>query len=232
MSCGSVPIRITLYHGRLHGPRQLPLPQTRHIRFRQAGSQLATPIWARTVPVSESRGPTSPRPQRPYATQRTRRLVTQNSNAHGGKRVPRAFKTVSHGAREGPAGIRARTRANAAGRDSVPQRSTTGEHTARTCARPSARQVLSCTARSAQTIVQPKQSAQADHGTAAVDSCSRVASLPIGPRLDSMSAAIFSSMSIFGTTRSASRPACQVRQERRRSDQRDDRDSAAIESRA
>ena len=62
MSCGSVPIRITLHYGRLYAPVHPLSSQSCHVRFREAGTQLPTPTWARTAPVlSVQRPPTSPR---------------------------------------------------------------------------------------------------------------------------------------------------------------------------
>ena len=94
------------------------------------------------------------------------------------------------------------------------------EHTARTAPDKQERHALSGTARSATMMVPPYDSTQTAHGVAADDSCSRVASLQRRPLTKTMSAAIFSSASIFSMTGSASRPACRMSKERRRSDQR------------
>ena len=63
-------------------------------------------------------------------------------------------------------------------------------------------------------------------------SCGRAASLWIEPWMDSMSAAIFSALSIFSTTSSTSRPGWRMPKKRRHSHQRDDRDSAETSPRA
>ena len=54
------------------------------------------------------------------------------------------------------------------------------------------------------------------------------ASLQIEPMMDSMSAAVISSLLIFKTMSSAPQPACRMPNKRNSSDQRDDRDSGDL----
>ena len=142
-----------------------------------------------------------------------------------------ALYIASHSTHQDPEGNRARTRTQAAPRDPRPT-PIRHEHTARTAPDKQERHALSGTVSSATMRVPPCDSTQTAHGVAAVDSCSRVASLQRRPLTESMSAAIFSSASIFSMTGSASRPACRMSKEQCRSDQRDDRASAETSSRA
>jgi len=59
-----------------------------------------------------------------------------------------------------------------------------------------------------------------------------VASLQIEPGMDSMSAAVISSLLIFRAMSSTSQPACWMPKKRHSSDQRDDRASTETSSRA
>ena len=161
----------------------------------------------------------------------TRHRAAQDSRSGSCKRVPNALDIVSHSTRQDPEDNRARTRTQAAPRDPRPT-PIRHEHTARTAPDKQERHALSGTVSSATMRVPPCDSTQTAHGVAAVDSCSRVASLQRRPLTESMSAAIFSSASIFSMTGSASRPACRMSKERCRSDQRDDRASAETSSRA
>ena len=58
--------------------------------------------------------------------------------------------------------------------------------------------------------------------------CGCAASLQIEPMMDSMSAAVISSLLIFRTMSSAPQPACRMPKKRNSSDQRDDRDSGDL----
>ena len=58
--------------------------------------------------------------------------------------------------------------------------------------------------------------------------CGCAASLQIEPMMDSMSAAVISSLLIFRTMSSAPQPACRMPKQRNSSDHRDDRDSGDL----
>ena len=181
------------------------------------------------------RGHRPARAHRLTCTLRTRRLVTQNSCTDRCKCIPRALKTVSQRAREGPIGIRARTRAQAAGRDSVHGDDTTRAHSmhmrrrtaASTCSR-APHSSDSTPTRLPRPEHQPGPCSESMPSTF----CGHVASQWIELRMDTMSAAVCSSQLIFNTTSSASQPACRTLKKRHRDDQRDNRDSAEASTRA
>ena len=178
------------------------------------------------------RGHRPARAHRLTCTLRTRRLVTQNSCTDRCKCIPRALKTVSQRAREGPIGIRARTRAQAAGRDSVHGDDTTRAHSMhmrrRTAASTCSRTPHSTPTRLPRPEHQPGPCSESMPSTF----CGHVASQWIELRMDTMSAAVCSSQLIFNTTSSASQPACRTLKKRHRDDQRDNRDSAEASTRA
>ena len=165
---------------------------------------------------SKCQGPASPHTYRP--TCNTRRAASRPRTAW-----PVAASTFEERARLSPTAqvkflygsVQVRARKLQA-HNCIPYRDTTHEH-----AHVTNRQeyhVLSGTKHSANTTSPPRRFTQTVDSVAAVDSCSSLGSLRIGPLLASMRAAVVSSPSLFSTRSSTSWPAYQMSKERHRFD--------------
>ena len=228
MSCGSVPTRFTLHNRRIRALKTLLSAHSRHVRFRQARNHLTAPMWDRMVPVTSASMLWHPLPTYNIGTLHH---AAQSITACICKHAPEHNRLSAHNVREGTGLIRAMPCAHKLQHERAgPSRRGASNTSTRIAP-------ISCANRCSHVPrVEPARQPRPDCPSEACfeslrsTCCGRAASLWIEPWMDSMSAAIFSALSIFSTTSSTSRPGWRMPKKRRHSHQRDDRDSAVRDS--
>ena len=168
-----------------------------------------------------------------HMEQRSRHRTAKAAMSYSCKHVPMYDRLSTHRTREDPRGIRETARAQAAPRES--RRHDTGASNTSMRTAPNKRAhlaALSYCSPSLHADLAQNVLSEACSELLRTTFCGCVASLQIEPSMDSMSAAVFSSLSIFSTTSSTSWPACRMLEQRCRSYQQDERDSEETSPRA